>query len=109
VAQHTHSILPLVKCLISCSYYYSHSNLIATIIVLEYSFFSLQKGAQQSARIAELSASEYVASQTPLAIKEAVEDILHQHHDEDGGDEQLCKMIIDKILQMRMCESPLTS
>jgi hypothetical protein len=83
--------------------------LIATIIALEYSFFSLQKGAQQSARIAELSASEYVASQTPLAIKEAVEDILHQHHDEDGGDEQLCKMIIDKILQMRMCESPLTS
>jgi hypothetical protein len=56
-----------------------------------------------------LSASEYVASQTPLAIKEAVDELLHQHHDEDGGDEQLCKMIIDKILQTRICESPLTS
>jgi hypothetical protein len=99
----------LVKCFISCSYYYSQSDLIATIIVLEYSFLSLQKGAQQSARTAELCASEYVASQTPSAIKEAVEEILHQHHNEDGEDEQLCKMIIDKILQMRMCESPLTS
>jgi hypothetical protein len=99
----------LVQCFISFSYYYLLSNLIATIIVLEYSFFPLQEGAQQSARIAELSASEYVTSRTPLAIKEAVEDILHQHHYEDGGDEQLCKMTIDKILQMRMCESPLTS
>jgi hypothetical protein len=84
--------------------------LIATIIVLEYSFFSLQKGGQKLANIAELVVSEYVASQTPLAIKEAVENLLHQCHEEDGGDEKLCQMIIDRILQMRMCEcSPLIS
>jgi hypothetical protein len=84
--------------------------LLATIIVLEYSFFSLQKGGQTLAKIAEMVVSEYVASQTPLAIKEAVEKLLHQCHEEDGGDEKLCQMIIDRILQMRMCEcSPLTS
>jgi hypothetical protein len=60
--------------------------------------------AQESSWIAELGASEYVASQTPVAIKEAVEELLHQHLDEDGGDEQLCKMIIDIIFQKRMCE-----
>jgi hypothetical protein len=69
----------------------------------------LQNVEKQSAKIAQLVASEYVKSQTPLAIKKAVKDLLHQYHDEDGGDEQLCKMIIDGILQNRMCESPLTS
>jgi uncharacterized protein (DUF697 family) len=82
---------------------------IATIIVLEYSFFSLQKGGQKLAKIAKPIVSEYIASQTPLAIKEAVEKLLHQCHEEDGGDEKLCQIIIDRILQMRMCESPLTS
>jgi hypothetical protein len=56
-----------------------------------------------------LVVSEYVASQTPLAIEEAVEELLHQYHDEHGEYERLCQMIIDRILQMRMCESPLTS
>jgi hypothetical protein len=86
-----------------------NNNLIATTIVLEYSFYLLQKVEQKSSKIAQLVASEYVASQTPLAIKKAVKELLHQHHDEDGGDEQLCKMIIDGILQNRMCESPLAS
>jgi hypothetical protein len=69
----------------------------------------LQKVEQSSTKIAELVASEYAASQTPLAIKEAVEELLHQHHHEDDhqGDDQLCRMIIYKILQWRMCESPL--
>jgi hypothetical protein len=69
----------------------------------------LQTGRQKSAKIAGLVASEYVASQTPLAIKQAVEELLHQHYDEDGGEEKLCKMIIDKILQRRMSESSFVS
>jgi hypothetical protein len=67
----------------------------------------LQKVEQSSTKIAELVASEYVTSQTPVAIKQAVEELLHQHHDEHGGDEKLCEMIIDEILKKRMCESPL--
>ena len=59
--------------------------------------------------ISKLVVSEFVASQSPLSIKEAVKELLHQYYDEHGGDEMLCRMIIDKILQMRMCESPLTS
>jgi hypothetical protein len=62
-----------------------------------------------AATIAKLVFSEYVTSQTPLAVKEAVEKLLHQCYEEDGGDEKLCQMIIDRILQMHMCESPLTS
>jgi hypothetical protein len=61
------------------------------------------------ATIAKLVVSEYITSQTPLAVKEAVEKLLQQCHEEDGGDEKLCQMIIDRILQMRMCEFPLTS
>jgi hypothetical protein len=61
------------------------------------------------ATIAKLVVSQYVTSQIPLAVKEAVEKLLHQCHEEDGGDEKLCQIIIDRILQMRMCESPLTS
>jgi hypothetical protein len=61
------------------------------------------------ATIAKLVISEYVTSQTPLAVKEAVETLLHQYHEEDGGDEKLYQLIIDRILQMCMCESPLTS
>jgi hypothetical protein len=61
------------------------------------------------ATIAKLVVSQYVTSQTPLAVTEAVEKILHHCYEEDGGDEKMCQMIIDRILQMRMCESPLTS
>jgi hypothetical protein len=66
----------------------------------------LQKVEHALVKIAKLVASEYVASQTPLVIKKAVEALLHQHRHENGGDEQLCKMIIDEILHNRMCESP---
>jgi hypothetical protein len=69
----------------------------------------LQKVDHKSAKIAELVASEYAASQTPLVVAQAVEELLHQHHHEDGGDEKLCKMIIDGTLHHRMCESPLAS
>jgi hypothetical protein len=61
------------------------------------------------ATIAKLVVSQYVTSQTPLAVTEAVEKILHQCYEEDAGDEKMCQIIIDRILQMRMCESPLTS
>jgi hypothetical protein len=60
----------------------------------------------QLANMAKLVASRYAASQAPLVIKKAVEELLHQHHHEDGGDETLCKMIIDGTLHNRMCESP---
>jgi hypothetical protein len=69
----------------------------------------LQKVEHALAKISELVASEYVASQTLLAIKKAVEELIHQHHHEDGGDEKLCKMIIDGALHNHMCESPLAS
>jgi hypothetical protein len=69
----------------------------------------LQKVEHASVKIAELVASEYVASQTPLVIKKTVEELLHQYHHEDGGDEKLFKMIIDATLHNRMCESPFSS
>jgi hypothetical protein len=69
----------------------------------------LQKVEHALVKIAELVASEYVASQTPLVIKKAVEELLHQHHHENGGDKKLLKMIFDEILHHRMCESPFPS
>jgi hypothetical protein len=81
--------------------------IVATTTVLEYSFFPLQKIEHELAKIAELVASEYVASQTPLIIKKTVEELLHQHHHQHGGDDKLCEMIIDGALHNRMCESPL--
>jgi hypothetical protein len=65
----------------------------------------LHKVQHASAKITQLVASEYVASQPPLVIKKAVKELLHQHHHEGGGDEQLCKMIIGGTLHNRMCES----
>jgi len=75
---------------------------IATTLVLEYSFCLLQKSGKTSAKIAKLVASEYVTSQTPLTIKKVVEQLPYQYHDEDGWDQELCKMIVDRILQMRI-------
>jgi hypothetical protein len=69
----------------------------------------LQKVEHKSAKIAELVASEYVASQTSLVITQAVEELLHQHHHEDRGDDKLYNMIVDGTLHNRMCESPLAS
>jgi hypothetical protein len=56
----------------------------------------------------ELAASQYVESETASIIKGIVDE-LHQHHSESrdleygGGDEKLCKMIRDIILQGHMC------
>jgi hypothetical protein len=91
-----------------CVQHLIHTSLVAATIVLEYSFFLLQKGQQQPAKILELAASQYVESGTPSIIKGIVDELLHQHHSEShdleygGGDEMLCKMIIDIILQERM-------
>jgi hypothetical protein len=93
-----------------CVQHLIHTSLVAATIVLEYSFFLLQKGQQQPAKILELAASQYVESGTPSIIKGTVDELLlYQHHSKsydleyDGGDEKLCKMIIDIILQRRMC------
>jgi hypothetical protein len=66
----------------------------------------LQKDEQEPAKILELAASQYVESQAPSIIKGAVDELLHHHlHDleYDEGDEELCNMIMDIILQRRMC------
>jgi hypothetical protein len=73
----------------------------ATILILEYSFFLFQQGKwQESAKSFELAAAEYKTSGTPVAVQEAVKDFLHQ---DDGDDEKLCSMIMDIVLQNRMC------
>jgi hypothetical protein len=69
----------------------------------------LERVEHALAQIAELVASEYVSSQTPLVIKQAVEKLLYQHHHQHEGDEKLCKMIIDEALHNRMCEFTLAS
>ncbi|OAX33745.1 hypothetical protein K503DRAFT_775263 [Rhizopogon vinicolor AM-OR11-026] len=71
---------------------------IATILVLEYSFFLSEQGTQESAKIIESAAAEYQRSGTPAAVQEAVKDVLSQGH----AHEELCKMIIDIILRNRM-------
>ena len=70
-------------------------------LILEYSFFLSQQGKwQKSANTLELAAAEYKTSGTPAAVQKAVKDVLSQ---DDGDDEKLCKMVIDVILQNRMC------
>ena len=70
-------------------------------LILEYSFFLSQQGKwQKSAKTLELAAAEYKTSGTPAAVQKAVKDILSQ---DDGDDKKLCKMVIDFILQNRMC------
>jgi hypothetical protein len=46
-----------------------------------------------------LIAGEYMASQTQVAVEEAVNEVLHQDDQEDD----LSKMIIDIILKNCMC------
>jgi hypothetical protein len=67
----------------------------------------MQMVEHKSAKIVELVASEYAASRTPLVVAQAVGELLYQHTLEGGGDEKLCKMIIDGTLHNRMCKSPL--
>jgi hypothetical protein len=66
-------------------------------IILEHSFFLLQQGKDDTAQILKLAASKYMASHIPAAVQEAVEDVLHQHHD-DTGQAMLFKMVMDIIL-----------
>jgi hypothetical protein len=72
----------------------------ATILILEYSFFLSEQGTHESDNIIELAAAEYERSGTLAAVQKAVKDDLSQGH---GDDEELCKMILDFILQNRMC------
>jgi len=76
-------------------------SLLATILILEYSFFVSQQGTQKSVKALELAAAEYKKSGTPAAVQKAVKDVLSQY---GGDDKKLCKMLIDVILQHRiMC------
>ena len=83
-----------------CTYHVNNRNLLALIIVLEHSFFLLQKG-QQKENILEVAAAKYKTSQTRKAIEKAVKEILHQ---DDGDDEKLCNMVKAIILGNLMCE-----
>jgi hypothetical protein len=47
-----------------------------------------------------LTAGEYITSQTPAAVEEAVNGVLRK---DDGEDEKLSKMIIDIILKNCIC------
>ncbi|OAX42549.1 hypothetical protein K503DRAFT_862934 [Rhizopogon vinicolor AM-OR11-026] len=47
----------------------------------------------------ELAAAEYERSGTPAAVQIAVKDVLSQDHRDN---KELCKMIMDIILQNRM-------
>ncbi|OAX39097.1 hypothetical protein K503DRAFT_110525, partial [Rhizopogon vinicolor AM-OR11-026] len=72
---------------------------IATILIVEYSFFLSQQGNQKPGHLVELAAAAYTERKTAAVVEKAVKDILHQ---DDGDDMKLCKMIIDIILQNRM-------
>jgi hypothetical protein len=69
----------------------------ATTLILEFSFFLLQQGKSNSL---ELAAAEYRTAGIPATVKKAVKDALSQ---DDGDDNKLCNMIINIILQNRMC------
>jgi hypothetical protein len=47
-----------------------------------------------------LAADEYMASQTRVAVEEAVKEVLYK---DDGEEDKLSKMIIDIILKNCMC------
>src|SRR5882757_9424101 len=102
---HKLSNLALVKLFITTMHNVINRSLPATILILEYSFFLSEQGTQESANILELAIAEYERSGTSAAVQKAAKDILSQDH---GGDEELCKMITDFILQNRMCECHLS-
>jgi hypothetical protein len=93
--------LALVKLFISIQNVINRS-LLAIILILEYHFFLLQQGNQKSEKIMELATAEYTKSNTAAVVEKAVKDILRQ---DDGDEDKLCEMIIDVILQNRMCGS----
>ncbi len=55
----------------------------------------------------ELASAEYTKTKTAEVVEKAVKDILCQ--DDARDEDKLCDMIIDIILQNRMCESHLSS
>jgi hypothetical protein len=62
----------------------------------------LQQGENDLGKTLALAASEYMTSQTQVAVEEAVKEVLHN---DDGQDDKLSKMIIDIILKNCMpCE-----
>jgi len=73
-------------------------------IILDHSFFLLQQGKDDKTQILKLAAGKYMSSHTPAAVQEAIEEVLHEHYD-DTDEAMLCKIIMDIILQNRMCES----
>jgi hypothetical protein len=75
-------------------------SLTAIILFLEYSFFLSEQHTHEPAKVIELTAAEYERSGTRAAVQKAVEDVLGQDH---ADDKELCKMIIDIVLQNRMC------
>ena len=79
----------------------NNRNLLALIIILEYSFFLSQEGKQEPKNILEVAAAKYKTSQTHAAIEEAVKEVLHQ---DDGDDEKLCNMVEAIILCNLMCK-----
>ncbi|KAJ8582732.1 hypothetical protein M405DRAFT_846264 [Rhizopogon salebrosus TDB-379] len=96
----THTIqLGIGDTLHFCIHNFSNRSLLATIIILQQSFTLSQLGQQDSGGTLALAASEYMASQTRAAVKEAVKEVLHE---DDIGDEKLSKMIIDIISKNSM-------
>jgi len=83
-----------------------NGSLLATILILEYHFFLSQQGNQESEKIMELATAEYTKTKTAAVVEKAVKDILRQ---DDGDEDKLCNMIIEIILQNRMCGSHLSS
>jgi hypothetical protein len=62
----------------------------------------LQQGENDLGKTLALAASEYMTSQTQVAVEEAVKEVLHN---DDEGDDKLSKMIIEVILKNCMpCE-----
>jgi len=104
---HCHPLynLALVKLFISIQNVINGS-LLAIILILEYHFFLLQQGNQESEKIMQLATAEYTKTKTAAVVEKAVKDILRQ---DDGDDKKLCNMIMDIILQNRMCGSHLSS
>ena len=54
----------------------------------------------------ELATAEYTKRKTAAVVKKAVKDILRQ---DDEDEDKLCNMIIEIIMQNRMCGSHLSS
>jgi len=70
-------------------------------IILEHSFFLLQQSKDGTGQTLKLATNKYMKSRIPAAVEEAVDKVLHQHHD-DSDQAMLCQMVMGIILQNRM-------